>query len=173
MTLDIAKFISNSIKTQAKVQHLDVSTKTVARNDVPQSVNDLVAKEYGDKYMLDADYVSFFWGPIGKEEIKKLFNVVDKALGKSANKLTETDFKKLSLGEEAEEVEPEDSEEDDEQEEQEKASTEEEIEQEDIDDDDDGDDEEIEELDEDDGSDEAAPEAPKKTSHFFLKITMK
>ena len=171
MTLDIAKFISNSIKTQAKVQHLDVNTKTVARNDIPQSVNDLVAKEYGDKYMLDADYVSFFWGPIGKEEIKKLFNVVDKALGKSANKLTETDFKKLSLGEEAE---PEDSEEDDEQEEQEKDSTEEEIEQEDInDDDDDGDDEEIEELDEDGSGDEAASEAPKKTSHFFLKITMK
>jgi len=72
-----------------------VSTKTT--KSVPKSIKDSIAAEYGDNYILDADYVSFFWGDIGKEEVKKLFNVVDKALGKSANKLTETDFKKLDV----------------------------------------------------------------------------
>ena len=43
MTLDIAKFISNSIKTQAKVHHLEVSTKTVGADDVPESVAGLIA----------------------------------------------------------------------------------------------------------------------------------
>ena len=95
MTLDLEKFISNSIKTQAKIQHLDVSTKTV--KSMPKSVESLITKEYGDNYLLDADYVSFFWGNIGKEQIKKLFNVVDKALGESANRLTETDFKKINF----------------------------------------------------------------------------
>ena len=72
-----------------------MSTKTT--KSVPKSIKDIIASEYGENYILDADYVSFFWGNIGKEEVKKLFNVVDKALGKSANKLTETDFKKLDV----------------------------------------------------------------------------
>ena len=95
MTLDLEKFISNSIKTQAKIQHLDVSTKT--RKVVPESVKEMITREYGENYLADADYVSFFWGEIGREQVKKLFNVVDKALGKSANKLTETDFKKINF----------------------------------------------------------------------------
>ena len=95
MTLDLAKFISNSIKTQAKIQHLDISTKTV--KTLPGSIESIITKEYGDNYLLDADYISFFWGAIGKDEVKKLFNVVDKALGKSANKLTDTDFKKIPI----------------------------------------------------------------------------
>lgn len=53
--------------------------------------------------------MSFFWGAIGKEEVKKLFNVVDKALGKSANKLTNTDFKKMSIDEPKEDANQEES----------------------------------------------------------------
>ena len=97
MTLDIPKFISNAISTQAKIQHLEMSTKTSSAGSIPASVKKLIEREYGKKYLLDADYVSFFWGQLGKDEIKRLFKVVDKALGTSANKLTETDFKKLSL----------------------------------------------------------------------------
>lgn len=107
MTLDLEKFISNSIKMQAKIQHLDISTKTV--KSIPISVKTAITKEYGDNYLLDADYVSFFWGAIGKEEVEKLFNVVDKALGKSANKLTNTDFKKMSIDEPKEDVNQEES----------------------------------------------------------------
>ena len=101
--------------------------------------------------MLDADYVSFFWGPIGKEQIKQLFNVVDKALGKSANKLTDTDFKKIDVKKDIVDVDVEAKVEVDDDDEEE----------EDV--------EEVEEkLDEDDSTNPTPPEA-----HFFLKITLK
>ena len=156
MTLDLEKFISNSIKTQAKIQHLDISTKTV--KNVPTSVKTAITKEYGDNYLLDADYVSFFWGAIGKEEVKKLFNVVDKALGKSANKLTNTDFKKMTIDEPEEDVNQEEQPSEDAIEEPiEDASTSNENSSE-------------EQLDEDDEIEDSA--VPKK-SYFFLKITLR
>ena len=156
MTLDLEKFISNSIKTQAKIQHLDISTKTV--KSIPTSVKTAITKEYGDNYLLDADYVSFFWGAIGKEEVKKLFNVVDKALGKSANKLTNTDFKKMSIDEPEEDANQEEQPSEDAIEEPiEDASTSNENSSE-------------EQLDEDDEIEDSA--VPKK-SYFFLKITLR
>ena len=157
MTLDLEKFISNSIKTQAKIQHLDISTKTV--KSVPTSVKTAIIKEYGDNYLLDADYVSFFWGAIGKEEVKKLFNVVDKALGKSANKLTNTDFKKMSIHEPEEDANQEESPSEDVVEEPiEDTSTSNENSSD-------------KQIDEDDGIEEDTT-TPKK-SYFFLKITLK
>ena len=173
MTLDLEKFISNSIKTQAKIQHLDVSTKTT--KSVPKSIKDSIAAEYGDNYILDADYVSFFWGDIGKEEVKKLFNVVDKALGKSANKLTETDFKKLDVfgSKQSGNSQADDSSDDGQPDEVEDGSHAE----------DDGsldsgsdvdtetsDDSAADELNEEDDEE---VEKPKKTNYFFLKITLK
>ena len=157
MTLDLEKFIQNSIKTQAKIQHLDISTKTV--KSIPTSVKTAITKEYGDNYLLDADYVSFFWGAIGKEEVKKLFNVVDKALGKSANKLTGTDFKKMSIDEPEEDADQEElpSSEDAAEEPIEDASASNENSSD-------------EQLDEDDEIEDNA--APKK-SYFFLKITLR
>ena len=157
MTLDLEKFIQNSIKTQAKIQHLDISTKTV--KSIPASIKAAITKEYGDNYLLDADYVSFFWGKIGKEEVKKLFNVVDKALGKSANKLTDTDFKKMSIDEPEEDTNQEESPSEDAVEEpieDTSASNENSSE---------------EQLDEDDGIEDTTT-TPKK-SYFFLKITLK
>ena len=156
MTLDLEKFISNSIKTQAKIQHLDISTKTV--KSIPTSVKTAITKEHGDNYLLDADYVSFFWGAIGKEEVKKLFNVVDKALGKSANKLTNTDFKKMTIDEPEEDANQEEQPSEDVVEEPiEDASTSNENSSE-------------EQLDEDDEIEDSA--VPKK-SYFFLKITLR
>lgn len=165
MTLDLEKFISNSIKTQAKIQHLDISTKTVKK--IPNSVKSAITSGYGEKYLLDADYVSFFWGAITKDDIKKLFNVVDKALGQSANRLTETDFKKISFDEDSseEEVEVENAED---LEEPEFEDTAEEVE---IEDDDLDDTEEDDSLNED-GEIKQQVQAP-KTSYFFLKITLK
>ena len=156
MTLDLEKFISNSIKTQAKIQHLDISTKTV--KSVPTSIKAAIIKEYGDNYLLDADYVSFFWGAIGKEEVKKLFNVVDKALGKSANKLTSTDFKKMSIDEPEEDADQEELPSED--------AVEEPIEDASASNENSSD----EQLDEDDEIEDNA--APKK-SYFFLKITLR
>ena len=158
MTLDLEKFISNSIKTQAKIQHLDISTKTV--KSIPTSVKTAITKEYGDNYLLDADYVSFFWGAIGKEEVKKLFNVVDKALGKSANKLTDTDFKKMSIDEPEEDADQEElpSSEDVVEEPIEDASSSNENSSD-------------EQLDEDDEIEDTT--TTQKKSYFFLKITLK
>ena len=156
MTLDLEKFISNSIKTQAKIQHLDISTKTV--KSIPISVKTAITKEYGDNYLLDADYVSFFWGAIGKEEVEKLFNVVDKALGKSANKLTNTDFKKMSIDEPKEDVNQEESPSED-------------VVEEPIEDTSTSNENSLDkQLDEDDRIEDTA--TPKK-SYFFLKITLK
>lgn len=149
-----------------------MSTKTV--KNPPASVKDIILKEYGEKYLDDADYVSFFWGRISKDDIDKLFNVVDKALGKSANKLTNTDFKKIKVGDDAEvdnepiaEEPDEDVEVDfDAEEPSEDSNADEDTNIEDKD----ADNEEDEEsLNEDDVFD--APEKP--IAHFFLKITLK
>ena len=177
MTLDLAKFISNSIKTQAKIQHLDVFTKTTDQKSIPESVASLISKQYGEKYLLDSDFVAFFWGHIDKKQIEKLFNVVDKALGKSANKLTETDFKKLKLNDnESSSIEDEQAdknpiEEPDSNDTDDGSSEEEpeEIDSNDEDVDDESSDDSEEELDEDENEDVASL----PTSHFFLKITLK
>ena len=180
MTLDIPKFIENSVRTQSKIHHLDINVKAVKKDDVPESVASLVYKDYGDKYLDDADYVAFFWGGINKDNIDKLFNVVDKALGKSANKLTDKDFKKLHMDDLSDvedteedveiEIDKETSEKPDEQDDEE-----EEIEVKDKASSSDDEDDDKEKLDEDDENLEAVieekPKAP--TSYFFLKITSK
>lgn len=118
MTLDIPKFIENAVRTQSKIHHLDINVKAVKTDDIPDSVASLISKDYGEKYLDDADYVTFFWGGIERDDIEKLFNTVDKALGKSANKLTDKDFKKIRMdGSDDQPVEePEENPEDDENE---------------------------------------------------------
>lgn len=180
MTLDIPQFIANSIRNQSKIHHLDINVKATAKDKVPKSVISLITKDYGEKYLNDADYVAFFWGAITKEHIEKLFNVVDKALGKSANRLTDKDFKKIDF-----KPEHNDDAEDDEVEDVE-------VEEDIVDDNDEDDntsddaageeDEETEndadKLNEDDEEElevdatvEEKPSVP--TSYFFLKITLK
>lgn len=169
MTLDITKFITNSIRTQAKIQHLDINVKTVSTKKIPESISTPITSDYGEQYLLDANYVAFFWGAITKETISKLFNVVDKALGKSANKLTDKDFKKINIEiDSTSNISSDELSDDniDDDKEKEDSSTEE-IEdttsvQDDVSD-------EEESLNEED--DEIAK--PIKTSYFFLKITTK
>lgn len=165
MTLDVAKFISNSIETQCKIQHCQVKVRTVKRKSVPHEISKKIAEQYGENYMLDADYVTFFWGMIDREVVKKLFNVVDRALGENANRLTETDFKKLELDIEQNEPDEDDSDDED---------SDEEIEEVDVDIEDD---DNVSNDTEDSSSNEKNlnedDESKKKTSYFFLKITMK
>jgi hypothetical protein len=154
MTLNIPAFISNAIKTQSLIQHLDVHTKTCSPDDVPESVKKIIKDEFGDKYILDADFISFFWGDIQKDDIKRLFNVVDKALGKSANRLTESDFKRLPIDDSQEEKEEKDLESiEDEEFDDEETSDDVEVEEFDTDEDED-EDTEVEKLNESDESDE-------------------
>jgi len=167
MTLDIAKFISNSIRTQAKIQHLEVKVKTSDTKSVPQSVSSIISKEYGEKYLLDADYVVFFWGSIAKDDIKRLFNVVDKALGKSANKLTDTDFKKISIDDSTSNGN-DDAKDDNSEDDSKDVGEPEEDDSKDVEEEKNVEDEVDEVLKEDEESTPAAP-----TNHFFLKITLK
>lgn len=189
MTLDIPQFIANSIRTQSKIHHFDINVKATATDDIPSSVTSIIEKDYGKKYLDDADYVAFFWGGIGKEQIEKLFNVVDKALGKSANKLTNKDFKKINikLSNDDQEVDVDDEVEIDDDNDNEEASD---FEQEDAEEDvqlDEDDDKDIEidddevEIDDDDDEQEEEEEVevdieedmPIPTAYFFLKITIK
>lgn len=164
MTLDIAKFITNSIKMQAKIQHLDINTKTVNSKHIPHEIKSTIIDEYGDKYLFDANYVTFLWGKITKDTIKSMFNVVDKALGKSANKLTDTDFKKINISISTNDVEQDDN--------QDNISADDES---DLDNDYSNDDEDN--IEDNETSDDTLNEDDNveniKTSYFFLKITTK
>lgn len=176
MTLDISKFIENSVRTQSKIHHLDINVKAVKKDDVPKSVTTIVYKDYGEKYLDDADYVAFFWGGINKDNIDKLFNVVDKALGKSANKLTDKDFKKINIDDESDETEDVEIEVDDDEEVPEKPDDEQEDEEKDDEvESSNEDDEDSKELNEDDESLEVDVEEKQSipVSYFFLKITSK
>ena len=178
MTLDISKFIANTIRTQAKIHHLDVNVKSVSKDAVPKSVVDLITKDYGDTYLDDANYVAFFWGGINKDNIDKLFNTVDKALGTSANKLTDKDFKKISMdGEPIIDASNEDDEEETEDIEDVEVDDEEPDNDDDDDDDDNDEDEDNEQLNEDEEEEEVdvevKEEKPIPTAYFFLKITSK
>ena len=184
MTLDIPQFIQNSIRTQSKIHHLDINVKATEVDKIPASVKKLITDDYGEKYLDDSDYVAFFWGPVNKDNIDKLFNTVDKALGKSANKLTDKDFKKIKMSN-SDESSADDSEEDvsDENAEDTKdiESDVEDTSDEDTEENSDGEEEEEEELNEDDeeidievDADNAVNEKPSiPTSYFFLKITSK
>ena len=176
MTLDIPKFIENSVRTQSKIHHLDINVKAVKKDDVPKSVTTIVYKDYGEKYLDDADYVAFFWGGINKDNIDKLFNVVDKALGKSANKLTDKDFKKINIDDESDETKDVEIEVDDDEEVPEKPDDEQEDEEKDDEvESSNEDDEDSKELNEDDESLEVDVEEKQSipVSYFFLKITSK
>lgn len=176
MTLDIPKFIENSVRTQSKIHHLDINVKAVKKDDVPKSVTTIVYKDYGEKYLDDADYVAFFWGGINKDNIDKLFNVVDKALGKSANKLTDKDFKKINIDDESDKTEDVEIEVDDDEEVPEKPDDEQEDEEKDDEvESSNEDDEDSKELNEDDESLEVDVEEKQSipVSYFFLKITSK
>lgn len=156
------------------MQHLDVTVKTVSAKRVPKSVTSIITDAYGEKYLLDADYVSFFWGHISKEDIKRLFSVVDKALGTSANKLTNTDFKKITV-DGADDAISQDEPEDDSQAEEQAGQTDEPEEEQAEDPEDEAkevEDDVAEVLKEDDeDAEETKPLPP--LSYFFLKITSK
>ena len=161
--------------------------KAVEVSKIPASVKKLITDDYGEKYLDDSDYVAFFWGPIDKDSIDKLFNTVDKALGKSANKLTDKDFKKIKMSD-SDEPSADDTEEKTEDDDEEDIDVEVDSSDEDsdIENDEDADedadeeeqlnedDEEKEEIDIEvdaentDGEKQSIP-----TAYFFLKITSK
>lgn len=97
MTLDIKALLKNLLKKQMSIQHFTAKTDVFAVGAVPKRIKDKIKEEFGDQFLLDANYVVFFRGDINKDGMKKLFNLTNKAFGEDANRLVEGDFKRISF----------------------------------------------------------------------------
>lgn len=97
MTLDVKALLKNLLKKQMSIQHFTAKTEVFAAEAIPSRIKRKIKTEFGDQFLLDANYVVFFRGDISKEELKKLFNLTNKALGEDANRLVEGDFKRISF----------------------------------------------------------------------------
>lgn len=100
MTLDIRKYLENLIDKEATVSHFSVKVRAGRADKVKGPVAAQIKSEYGELFLDDADYVLFFTKDEGwsDKDIKKAFELTDRALGKDANKLSKNDFMKLTAG---------------------------------------------------------------------------
>ena len=129
MTLDVKALLKNLLKKQMSIQHFTAKTDVFAVGAVPKRIKDKIKEEFGDQFLLDANYVVFFRGDINKDGMKKLFNLTNKAFGEDANRLVEGDFKRISFAASSASIdeEPNDEEPPEEQESKEEASAEEDV----------------------------------------------
>lgn len=97
MTLDIKALLKNLLKKQMSIQHFTAKTDVFAVGAIPKRIKDKIKEEFGEQFLLDANYVVFFRGDINKDGMKKLFNLTNKAFGEDANRLVEGDFKRISF----------------------------------------------------------------------------
>ena len=113
MTLDIAKYLENLVKKEAKISHFAVKVAAGHTNKLSMSVRSSIQSEYGESYLQDSDFIMFFTKTDGWKEgdSKKLFDLVNRGLGKDANGMTESDFKKLTKEQAAADVDDEDNDE--------------------------------------------------------------
>ena len=112
MTLDIKKYLVNLIKKEAKISHFQVKVDAGKAGKLKGQFAAAIRAEFGESYLQDADYILFFekdeaWTDA---DVKKLFELVNRALGKDANMLAQSDFKKLSAGSAEEDASSEDAE---------------------------------------------------------------
>ena len=98
MTLDIAKYLENLVRKEAKISHFAVKVAAGHTDKLSMSVRSSIQSEYGESYLQDSDFIMFFTKTDGWKEgdSKKLFDLVNRGLGKDANGMTESDFKKLT-----------------------------------------------------------------------------
>ena len=113
MTLDIAKYLENLVKKEAKISHFAVKVAAGHTDKLSMSVRLSIQSEYGESYLQDSDFIMFFTKTDGWKEgdSKKLFDLVNRGLGKDANGMTESDFKKLTKEQAATDVDDEDNDE--------------------------------------------------------------
>ena len=113
MTLDIAKYLENLVKKEAKISHFAVKVAAGHTDKLSMSVRSSIQSEYGESYLQDSDFIMFFTKPDGWKEgdSKKLFDLVNRGLGKDANAMTENDFKKLTKEQAAADADDEDNDE--------------------------------------------------------------
>lgn len=113
MTLDIAKYLENLVKKEAKISHFAVKVAAGHTDKLSMSVRSSIQSEYGESYLQDSDFIMFFTKTDGWKEgdSKKLFDLVNRGLGKDANGMTESDFKKLTKEQAAADADDEDNDE--------------------------------------------------------------
>jgi hypothetical protein len=97
MTLALDKWLVNLIYKECKIAHREVTIWGGKTDKIRSSIKQKITLEYGETSLDDANYVLFFKGPLLNEAdgIKKLFQTVNVALGKNANSLSMSDFKKI------------------------------------------------------------------------------
>lgn len=99
MTLDIKKYLKNLIEKEAVVSHFKMSVDAGKASKVKGPIANAIRSAYGERFLDDADYVLFLSRPEGwsSKDIKKVFELTDRALGKDANKLSKADFLPLDM----------------------------------------------------------------------------
>ena len=94
MVLDISKYIENLIKKEMKVSHFNGSVRVGKTTKLKSIYVQAIKSQYGDSFLQDADYIAIFMqDDADSSSMKKLFDLVNRALGKDANNMTQSDFK--------------------------------------------------------------------------------
>ena len=98
MTLKIDQYLVNLVKKEAEIGHNNVKIWGGKKDKLRQSVQRKIKDEYGESFLEDADYILFFRSDdlATDDGVKRLFKTVNRALGKNANSMSESDFKKIN-----------------------------------------------------------------------------
>lgn len=89
--------LANLIAKEAKVSHVEsgIGIFVGKASKLKEKVKAEIREAYGESYLNDADYVVILNGSQvdgSKESTEKLFSLVDRALGETANLLAKADF---------------------------------------------------------------------------------
>ena len=97
MTLKLDQYIANLVNKEAKISHFDCELYCGKSSRLKKATKEEITAEYGQSFCEDADYMIFFSGGMAVEEdaVEKLFGIVNRALGQSANTLSKSDFKAI------------------------------------------------------------------------------
>lgn len=102
MTLNIQDWIQQAVEAQSKISHNEIAFAVRPASKLPSDIKQKLESEYGDTFMNDCQYVLFFkkYAEFSDKEVQKLFELTNSALGKAANNMAQSDFKKLNPSEE-------------------------------------------------------------------------
>ena len=82
-----------------KVSHFNGKVKVGKAEKLKLANKQLIQQQYGESFLQDANYIAIFTQDEADDSsMKKLFELVNRALGKDANNMTQSDFKKASFG---------------------------------------------------------------------------
>ena len=94
MVLDIPKYLQNLISKEMKVSHFNGKVSVGKTEKLKLSFKQQIQAQYGESFLQDADYIAIFkQDDADDSSMKKLFDLVNRALGKDANNMTQSDFK--------------------------------------------------------------------------------